>query len=97
MATNDSSPSAEAAALEGRKQRAAAEGTRASRRREAAVQQGSPRWLVPTALTLLIVGLLYLVTYYITKATLPLPIGDWNLGVGLGIILVGGALLTSWK
>ena len=58
---------------------------------------GSPSWLAPTAITLLIVGVLYLVTYYITNATLPLPIGDWNLAVGLGIILAGGVLLTNWK
>lgn len=69
----------------------------AQRKGDAPVHVGSPRWLVPTALTLLIVGVLYMVVYYITNATLPLPIGDWNLAVGLGIILTGGALLTGWK
>lgn len=57
----------------------------------------SPAWLVPTACTFLIVGILYMVLYYITNAQLPLPIGDWNLAVGVGLILVGGALFTGWK
>lgn len=81
-----------------RKEKAQAEVSRAARRKdEASIQAVSPGWLVPTALTLLIVGVLYMVVYYITSATLPLPIGDWNLAVGLGIILTGGALLTGWK
>ncbi len=57
----------------------------------------SPPWLVPVAVTLLIVGLLYLVVFYISSAQLPLPIGDWNLAVGLGIILVGGVFLSNWR
>lgn len=94
---DSSSPAVDSAASK-RRERANAEASRAARRRdEAPVSVGSPRWLVPTALTLLIVGILYMVVYYITSATMPLPIGDWNLAVGLGIILTGGALLTGWK
>src|SRR5699024_2197806 len=61
------------------KKTAAAEAARSGRR--AAVPAQNPRWLVPTALTLLIVGLAYLVTYYLSAGTLPLPIDDWNLAV----------------
>lgn len=81
-------------------------GRRAARARdEAAAQRGarelgpkpSPRWLVPVAMTLLVLGLLYMVVYYVSAAQYPLPIGDWNLAVGLGLIMLGGALLTNWR
>lgn len=77
------------------KKAAAAEGARSGRRTAAPAQ--NPRWLVPTALTLLIVGLAYLVTYYLSAGMLPLPIDDWNLAAGFGIMLVGGGMLMFWK
>lgn len=77
------------------KKAAAAEGARSGRR--TALPAQNPRWLVPTALTLLIVGLAYLVTFYLSAGTLPLPIDDWNLAAGFGIMLVGGGMLMFWK
>ena len=78
------------------KKAAAAESTRTTGRRVAAATQNPP-WLAPTAVVLLIVGLLYLVTYYISAGQLPLPIGDWNLAVGFGVLMVGGGMLMFWK
>lgn len=86
-----------AATQSARARRAAeAERTSTSRRRVAAVAP-NPAWLAPTAVTLLILGLVYLVTYYLSSARLPLPIGDWNLLVGFGIMIAGGGLLMRWK
>lgn len=80
------------------KKSAAAEGARSGRgRRVAATSQMNPPWLVPTAVTLLIVGLVYLVTYYLSAGTLPLPIGDWNLAAGFGLIMLGGGMFMFWK
>lgn len=70
-------------------------GARSGRRRVQMDQ--SPRWLVPLALAFLIVGLFYLVTYYLSTGTLPLAIGDWNLAVGFGLMMLGGGLLMFWK
>ncbi|WP_394216488.1 cell division protein CrgA [Brachybacterium vulturis] len=78
------------------KKAAAAESGRSPRRRVAAATQ-NPAWLAPTAVVLLIVGLAYLVTYYISAGQLPLPIGDWNLGAGFGVLMVGGGMLMFWK
>ena len=78
------------------KKAAAAEAARAPRRRVAA-DAPNPAWLAPTAVVLLLVGLAYLVTYYLSSGTLPLPIGDWNLAAGFGVMLVGGGLLMFWK
>lgn len=75
---------------------AEAERTRTTRRRVAAAAP-NPAWLAPTAVVLLILGLLYLVVYYLTAGQLPFPIGDLNLLVGFGIMIVGGALLMRWK
>lgn len=86
-----------AATQSARARRAAeAERTSTSRRRVAAVAP-NPAWLAPTAVTLLLLGLVYLVTYYLSSARLPLPIGDWNLLVGFGIMIAGGGLLMRWK
>lgn len=80
------------------KKSAAAESARSGRgRRVAATSQMNPQWLVPTAVTLLIVGLVYLVTYYLSAGTLPLPIGDWNLAAGFGLIMLGGGMFMFWK
>ena len=75
---------------------AAAESRRTTGRRVAAPTQ-NPAWLAPTAVVLLIVGLAYLVTYYISAGQLPLPIGDWNLAAGFGVLMVGGGMLMFWK
>ncbi len=66
-------------------------------RRRVAATAPNPAWLAPTAVTLLIVGLVYLVTFYLSGGQLPLPIQDWNLLVGFGIMVVGGGLLMRWK
>ena len=75
---------------------AAAETSRTTGRRVAAAGQ-NPQWLAPAAVVFLILGLAYLVTYYITAGQLPLPIGDWNLAVGFGVLMVGGGMLMFWK
>lgn len=75
---------------------AAAETARTGRRRVAA-EAPNPAWLAPTAVVFLILGLLYLVTFYLSAGTLPLPIGDWNLAAGFGVMLVGGGMLMFWK
>lgn len=78
------------------KKAAAAESARTSGRRVAA-EAPNPSWLAPTAVVLLIVGLAYLVAFYLSAGALPLPIGDWNLAAGFGVMLVGGGMLMFWK
>lgn len=75
---------------------AEAERTRAGRRRAPAAAV-NPTWLAPTAVVLLILGLVYLVVYYLSAGLLPLPIGNWNLAAGFGVMMAGGALLMFWK
>ena len=58
----------------------------------------SPRWWAPVSVTLMIIGLLYIIVYYISGAKYPIgAIGNWNLGVGVGVAMVGFLMLLRWK
>lgn len=60
--------------------------------------ESNPRWLVPTMVTFMVVGVIWIATFYITQGDLPIgSIGYWNLGIGLGSIMVGFLLSTRWK
>lgn len=62
-------------------------------------ESGNPRWLVPTMLGLMLLGLAWIVLFYLSGPTqLPIPaLGAWNLGVGFAFIIAGFALTTRWK
>lgn len=58
----------------------------------------SPSWWAPTFVTLLIVGLVWLVVYYFTGTRFPIPgIGYWNLVVGIVIMMTGFIMTLRWK
>lgn len=59
----------------------------------------SPRWLVPTMLACLIIGLIWIALFYITSGAMPgqRALGDWNLVVGFACIIAGVALSTKWR
>ncbi len=58
----------------------------------------SPRWLVPTMLGCLLVGLAWIALYYITGGTLPVSaLAAWNLAIGFVLIIAGVALSTKWR
>ena len=57
--------------------------------------KANPPWLVPTFCALMIIGLIWAVTFYITNQY-PIPgIGNWNLLIAMVIILTG-FLMTMW-
>jgi hypothetical protein len=63
----------------------------------------NPAWLMPVAVTLLIVGLLWIMVYYISQtlyplgAGTPINIGAANILVGFGLMMVGFGFFTRWK
>jgi hypothetical protein len=59
----------------------------------------SGRWVVPTMLTLLLVGLAWIVVYYLAGSDIPLmaDLGGWNLLIGMGLISAGFAVSTQWR
>jgi cobalamin biosynthesis Mg chelatase CobN len=69
-----------------------------SKRVEEAVKgtKSNPRWFVPVFSLLLVLGLAWVVVNYITGGTYPIPgLGNWNLLIGFGIMMVG-FLMTMW-
>ncbi|MEE6272014.1 cell division protein CrgA [Georgenia wangjunii] len=60
--------------------------------------KASPRWWVPTAVTLMIIGILWVVTTYIVQAAGPIPdIGQWNLAVGFVVLMAGFLMCLRWR
>jgi hypothetical protein len=56
------------------------------------------RWFVPVMLGFLIIGLAWIVVFYITQTKYPVPdLGYWNLGIGFGILLIGFGMTTHWR
>ncbi len=63
-----------------------------------AVRVGSPPWLVPVMVACFVIGLLWVVTYYVTQTEYPIgSLHLWNMGIGFGFIIVGFVLSTRWK
>ena len=60
---------------------------------------GSPRWLAPTMVALFVIGLTYIVVYYIAGSQIPgmkdvSPLV--NVGIGFVFIAGGFGLATRW-
>ncbi len=68
------------------------------RHKQKAQKIGNPSWFVPVMVGLMVIGLLWVVTYYITEYTYPVEsIGRWNLGVGFALMMSGFMMTTRWK
>ena len=62
------------------------------------VHVGSPRWLVPLMVGCFVIGLLWVVVFYITQRAYPIPdIGLYNMLIGFSLIMVGFVLATRWR
>jgi hypothetical protein len=58
----------------------------------------SPRWLVPVMLACFGIGLLWIVLYYLAPGMPVLgELGQWNMLIGFGLIMVGFGLSTRWR
>lgn len=58
----------------------------------------STAWVAPTMVVLLLLGLAWVVVYYLTEAELPIAaMGHWNLVLGLALIGAGCVVATRWK
>jgi hypothetical protein len=63
------------------------------------LRTGSGRsWVAPLMLALFVLGLLWIVVYYVAQGDLPIgAIGAWNIVVGFGFIAGGFVVSTQWK
>ncbi len=55
-------------------------------------------WFKPVMFGLMIIGLLWIITFYISEATMPVGAwGSWNIVAGFGIAIVGFLMTTRWR
>jgi hypothetical protein len=57
-----------------------------------------PTWYKAIMFGLMIIGLLWIVVYYLTMGLAPIPqAGGWNIGIGFGIAVIGFIMTTRWR
>ena len=62
------------------------------------VTRPNPRWFLPVMLGILLLGLAWLIVFYISSGKWPVEAwGNWNLLVGFGIMVVGLGMSTRWR
>ena len=97
---------AKAAAAMKEKQESRSAANRVSRVPVKVKRTGSPNWYAPTMVTLMVIGLLWVVATYLFQGRYPLPYfyshyDDWlrngNLYVGFIIMMLGFLGLLRWK
>jgi hypothetical protein len=55
-------------------------------------------WVAPVMLALFLLGLAWIVLFYVTDGSLPLKsFSNWNIVVGFGFIAAGFGVSTQWK
>ncbi|MDR1442402.1 MAG: cell division protein CrgA [Bifidobacteriaceae bacterium] len=60
--------------------------------------KASPSWWAPVMVAVMLVGLVWVVVYYLSQAAYPIPqLGAWNLAVGFGLILGGFGMTAGWR
>ena len=59
----------------------------------------SPRWVAPTMIALLLIGLTWVVLYYVAASTIGFvsALGAWNILIGFGFMFAGLMVATRWK
>lgn len=76
----------------------AASEARKDRQRHVAAP-GSRRWVPPAFITVGLLGVLWLVVYYIAGHLIPFmsTLGGWNVLIGMGCMAAAFAIATLWK
>lgn len=75
-----------------------------SRGERKAARIGSPRWLAPTMVAMFVIGLAWIVVFYLAGSMIPFMNsvgGDLNalvnVAIGFAFIIVGFILATKWQ
>lgn len=59
----------------------------------------SPTWYPIVMAVVLVLGLAYIVVYYLAADKVPVmeDLGAWNFAVGFGVMIVGLAMAVRWR
>lgn len=70
----------------------------AEKKRQAAAP-GSRRWVPPVFIAVGLLGVLWLVVYYLAGWQIPFmgELGGWNILIGMGLMAASFAIATLWK
>jgi hypothetical protein len=60
---------------------------------------GNRRWVPPTFITVGLLGVAWLITYYVAGQHIPFmtQLGNWNILIGMGGMAAAFGLATLWK
>jgi hypothetical protein len=75
------------------------EGVRQSRAAQPKIAAPSPRWYVWLMIGLMLVGLLWIVVYYVAGDRIPVMVslGAWNFAIGFGAMVAGLIMSMRWR
>ena len=77
---------------------ARAEAEAAERRRAQKLEAPNPTWWAPVFVTLLVLGLIWIVVFYVTQGRYPVQsFGYGNLVAGFVLLISGFAMTMRWK
>lgn len=58
----------------------------------------NPSWFLPVLIGLLIIGLIWLVTFYVSQGAFPVEAwGNWNILIGFAFFVAGLIMSTRWR
>lgn len=58
----------------------------------------NPVWFKPIMLGLMVIGLIWVLVFYLSNMQFPIPgIAGWNLVIGFGIAFIGFLMTTRWR
>lgn len=58
----------------------------------------NPVWFKPVMFGFMLLGLVWIIVFYVSQSTLPIPdLGSWNILIGFGIMFIGFLMTTRWR
>ena len=75
------------------------EGVLPSRAARARAAEPSPRWYAVVMVALMLIGLLWIVVYYVAGDRIPVlvTLGPWNFAIGFGAMVAGLLMSMRWR
>jgi uncharacterized membrane protein (DUF485 family) len=61
-------------------------------------QAPNPVWFKPLMFGFMLLGLIWIIVFYVSGSSLPVPVlGSWNIVIGFGIMAIGFLMTTRWR
>ena len=75
------------------------EGVLSARAGRARAAEPSPRWYAPVMVALMLIGLLWIVVYYVAGDQIGFltMLGPWNFAIGFGAMVAGLVMSMRWR